>query len=132
MPLPGGAIAGYANATTLTPTKPNYDAAFAPFGEPYASSHIGNIFAGMEQVVAADEYETPIREYHTAQGRWISPDPAGLNAVDPSNPQTWNRYAYVMNNPLSNIDPTGLLRGLPSSEAKKSRPNVGRLKLKLS
>jgi len=41
-------------------------------------------------------------------GRWISPDPAGLAAVDPSNPQSWNRYAYVGNNPLSMIDPLGL------------------------
>ena len=36
------------------------------------------------------------------------PDPAGLGAVDPTNPQSWNRYAYVLNNPLSSVDPTGL------------------------
>jgi RHS repeat-associated protein len=48
------------------------------------------------------------RQYTNTQGRWMHPDPAGLAAVDPSNPQTWNRYAYVTNNPLSYVDPTGL------------------------
>ena len=55
-----------------------------------------------------DLFDTPNREYHPTQGRWIRPDLAGLNAVDPSNPQSWNRYAYVLNNPLSYVDPTGL------------------------
>jgi RHS repeat-associated protein len=53
-------------------------------------------------------YDTPNRELQPVQGRWIQPDPSGLAAVDPSNPQSWNRYAYVLNNPLSFIDPTGL------------------------
>ena len=44
------------------------------------------------------------------------PDPAGLAAVDLTNPQTWNRYAYVANNPLSNVDPLGLDDGDPWSE----------------
>ena len=48
------------------------------------------------------------REYHNTHGSWLSPDPAGLAAVDLSNPQTWNRYAYVGNNPVSFIDPLGL------------------------
>lgn len=30
---------------------------------------------------------------------------AGANPFDP---QSWNAYSYVMNNPLSNVDPTGL------------------------
>ncbi len=42
------------------------------------------------------------------QGRWLSPDPSGLAAVDPNDPQTWNRYAYVGNRPLNTTDPRGL------------------------
>jgi len=48
------------------------------------------------------------RQLSTTEGRWITPDPSGLGAVDPNNPQTWNRYAYVMNDPLGNADPLGL------------------------
>src|SRR5208282_4237873 len=47
------------------------------------------------------------REY-SIQGRWASPDPAGLSAVDPTNPQSWDRYAYVTNSPLALVDPSGL------------------------
>jgi RHS repeat-associated protein len=59
-------------------------------------------------VLDSHEYDALERELHPVQGRWIQPDPAGMAAVDPSNPQTWNRYAYVINNPLSFIDPSGL------------------------
>jgi hypothetical protein len=34
--------------------------------------------------------------------------PAGFAAVDPTNPQSWDRYTYVANNPLAYVDPTGL------------------------
>ena len=47
------------------------------------------------------------RNYSSQQGRWLSPDPAGLAAVDLTNPQSWNQYAYVMNNPVSFNDPSG-------------------------
>lgn len=36
----------------------------------------------------------------------MSPDPTILS-VTPSNPQTWNRYTYVLNNPSTNIDTNG-------------------------
>jgi RHS repeat-associated protein len=51
---------------------------------------------------------TQFRQYSSQLARWISPDPAGLAAVDPSNPQSWNRYAYVLNNPMNLVDPFGL------------------------
>src|SRR5439155_23352522 len=48
------------------------------------------------------------RQYSSSLGRWMHPDPAGLAAVNPSNPQSWNRYSYVSNGPLNFIDPSGL------------------------
>jgi hypothetical protein len=41
-------------------------------------------------------------------GRFMSPDPSGLTYADITNPQSLNLYAYAWNNPLINIDPTGL------------------------
>ena len=48
------------------------------------------------------------RYYVNRLGGFNSPDPAGLDAVDPTTPQSWNRYAYVMNNPMNSVDPQGL------------------------
>jgi RHS repeat-associated protein len=84
------------------------DMAYAPYGELYAQTGSGLAsFTGIDQATVYNEYDFPAREYGI-QGRWPSPDPAGLAAVDPSNPQSWNRYAYVDNDPLSSIDPSGL------------------------
>ncbi|HUO30004.1 MAG TPA: RHS repeat-associated core domain-containing protein [Bryobacteraceae bacterium] len=47
-----------------------------------------------------------VRYFSGAPGRFQSPDPGNAGA-DPSNPQTWNMYAYVGNNPLSYTDPSG-------------------------
>jgi RHS repeat-associated protein len=66
------------------------------------------VFGGMKELITADMFDASYREYHPTQGRWITPDPAGLSAADPTNPQSWNRYAYVLNNPPSATDPTGL------------------------
>jgi hypothetical protein len=38
----------------------------------------------------------------------MSSDPIGLASANPGNPQSMNSYAYVLNNPLSFVDPTGL------------------------
>jgi RHS repeat-associated protein len=47
------------------------------------------------------------RQYENVQGRWMSPDPYD-GSYDFTNPQSTNRYAYVLNNPLSFVDPCGL------------------------
>jgi RHS repeat-associated protein len=40
-------------------------------------------------------------------GRFMSPDPENVGA-SPDDPQSWNAYAYVMNNPMNSTDPDGL------------------------
>lgn len=87
--------------------------AHAPFGEEYAFTAKypkPSVFTGQEDDGSDNPtmYYFQERNYPSSQGRWLSPDPAGLGAVNPTNPQSWNRYAYALNNPLSYIDPTGL------------------------
>jgi len=48
------------------------------------------------------------RYYASSMGRFLSPDPAVLAYADPTNPQSLNLYSYVLNNPLTFIDPTGM------------------------
>lgn len=47
------------------------------------------------------------RYLSSAQGRFTTPDPM-MASADVANPQTWNRYAYALSNPLKYFDPDGL------------------------
>jgi RHS repeat-associated protein len=47
------------------------------------------------------------RYFSGAQGRFTSPDPLDANLIRVLNPQRWNKYAYVVNNPLAFTDPDG-------------------------
>ncbi|HZR33721.1 MAG TPA: RHS repeat-associated core domain-containing protein, partial [Terriglobales bacterium] len=92
-------------ATTLPGRIKFYDGAYAPFGEDYNGTGTKDLsFTGQTQdttTTVGGLYDFTFREYAPRQGRWISPDPAGLGAVTMENPQTWNRYAYVGNTPLA-------------------------------
>jgi RHS repeat-associated protein len=82
-----------------------------PFGEDLTcnSADVSPLhFTGQEHDSESGDDHFPFRYYSETMARWVTPDPAGLGAVDPTNPQTWNRYAYVMNSPLNYIDPLGL------------------------
>lgn len=89
----------------------DYDRSFAPYGEEYGNfgsdSYNLNFTSDIRTMGSSGLFDTEYRELHPNQSRWISPDPAGMAAVDPSNPQTWNRYSYVWNNPCSFVDPLG-------------------------
>jgi RHS repeat-associated protein len=46
------------------------------------------------------------REYSPHLGRFLSVDPA-RRSVNPMAPQSWNRYTYGLNNPMTFVDPDG-------------------------
>jgi RHS repeat-associated protein len=133
IPLPGGGTAVYTTGSSVayyrhsdwlgssrlatTPTAPTTvyaEADYAPYGEPYDTSGTLDLnFTGQNQDIVQSQnsglYDFLFREYNPQHGRWISPDPAGMSAVSLTSPQSWNRYAYVGNMPLTGVDPLGLL-----------------------
>jgi RHS repeat-associated protein len=48
------------------------------------------------------------RHYDSAQNRFTQVDPIGMSAANLVNPQSLNLYAYVENDPVNYIDPSGL------------------------
>jgi RHS repeat-associated protein len=91
---------------------------YGPFGEQfYGGVGITHKFTGLEQDAESGQNHTWFRQYSPAMGRWPSPDPAGVAAVDPTNPQSWNRYSYVWNAPCELTDPLGLDPGCKVSVA---------------
>ncbi len=114
----GGGAAQFlhVNALASTTMETSYngglssDVLFYPWGEMWKNPvQTDYQFAGTIWMdgTSSSDFAT-YRLYRYDQGRWLTPDPAGLGAVDPSNPQSWNGYAYVMNNPLALVDPLGL------------------------
>ncbi len=65
-------------------------------------------FTGKERDTESGNDYFGARYYASSMGRFMSPDPSQLYYADPSNPQSFNLYSYGQNNPLINIDPTGM------------------------
>jgi RHS repeat-associated protein len=88
--------------------------AYYPFGAeinltPHETPEEEMKFTGHERDIVAGDGHTldymHARFDNATLGRFLSADRArGL----PSRPQSWNRYSYVSDNPLSRIDPDGL------------------------
>jgi RHS repeat-associated protein len=88
-----------------------YDADFLPFG--YESAYVTSCaqnykFTGLERDGETGLDHTLNRKYDSSLGRWLTPDPKRGNIASP---QSLNRYAYVLNNPIASVDPLGLDEG---------------------
>ena len=65
-------------------------------------------YTGYERNWATNLDDANARTYHHNRARFMQPDPMSVAAADATNPQSLNRYAYVNNDPINSIDPTGL------------------------
>lgn len=84
---------------------------FLPFGEEIARAENGmdsvrQKFTGYERDGETELDFAQARMYNKNHGRFTSPDDF-LNDTKVIEPDSWNLYGYVRNNPLKNIDPSG-------------------------
>jgi RHS repeat-associated protein len=95
-----------------------WQATYNPFGQELSPQNTGIRFqyAGMEYDTESNLNHTDFRQYASSEGRWLRPDPY-LGGLDLSNPQSLNRYVYVLNNPLIMNDAKGLMPGCDPNEA---------------
>jgi RHS repeat-associated protein len=91
---------------------------YRPFGEEiftsqrgpqygYGADDVRKKFTGYEKDIETGLNFAQARYQDETQGRFTSPDPV-MASASKSNPQTFNRYSYVINNPLNMTDPSGL------------------------
>jgi len=82
-----------------------------PFGE--GDSGDNDEFATYRKDTTAQHYYAWHRFYSATWGRFSIPDPYVLSG-GLTNPQGWNRYSYVANDPVNYYDPRGLQQDVPT------------------
>jgi RHS repeat-associated protein len=101
-----------------------------PFGDQFQAQTVTSSaydpteqhFTGKERDAESGLDYFGARYMASSMGRFMSPDPL-LNSGRPDNPQTWNRYTYALNNPLTITDPTGLYNLINNCAADNKRCN---------
>ena len=79
---------------------------YSAWGEPEADTQPGWLplgYAGGIEDPATGLVRFGARDYEPSSGRWLSRDPIGFAGGDA------NLYAYVANDPVGNVDPSGML-----------------------
>jgi RHS repeat-associated protein len=82
-----------------------------PFGE--GNNADNDEFATYRKDTKAQHYYAWHRFYSATWGRFSSPDPYVMSG-GLTNPQGWNRYSYVANDPVNYYDPRGLQQDVPT------------------
>ena len=74
----------------------------------YVAENVRQGFTGYEEDSETGLDYAQARYFASGQGRFVSVDPL-MASANPGNPQSFNRYAYALNNPVRFTDPTGLI-----------------------
>lgn len=105
---------------------------YLPFGEEllagtggraqgYVGDSVRQKFTGYERDAETGLNFAQARYQSSIQGRFISVDPLGGGI---KNPQSLNRYVYVLNNPLRLVDPSGLKEKDPWNRLTRDQQNA--------
>ena len=100
-----------------------------PYGQAVSNSTSDfYLYTGLDQDAINGSDHAWYRNYSTAQSRWLRPDPYN-GSYDLYNPQSFNRYNYVENNPLMFTDPSGeagagILTGIGGSPCTASHATI--------
>jgi RHS repeat-associated protein len=86
-----------------------WDVTHYPWGRVFQETGIrqSEVVMGLDWQVNDPVIPSATREFNFRDYRWMTPDPGGVKVVKLDDPQTWNMYAYVGNNPTSLNDPSG-------------------------
>jgi len=90
---------------------PIWEGQFMPYGQEITDSNTGTFnykFTGQERDKKTGNDFFVARYFASSAGRFMSPDPSGMASANVASPQSLNLYSYARNNPIMNVDPTGL------------------------
>jgi RHS repeat-associated protein len=88
-------------------------------------------FTGKERDAESGLDNFGARYNASTMGRFMTPDPKMPSLKHLANPQKWNKYAYVLNNPLALVDPDGreevtvTIRAYIPQQSFRSPPVIG-------
>src|SRR5690348_8588304 len=106
-----------------------WDVTHYPWGRVFQETGIrqSEVVMGLDWQVNDPVLPSATREFNFRDYRWMTPDPGGVKVVKLDDPQTWNMYAYVGNNPTTRVDPSGLYTANCTDVVKKCNQQIERL-----